>query len=317
MSSASHASFSVSYDASVKAISGAVFAMLLSIGFATGSLGTGILFAMILVVAWAYSPSSYSISDGFLIVHRLIGNVRVPVAGIREVTIATPEDLSGSRRVFGSGGLFGYYGDFRSPKFGKSSWYVTNRNHAVVVKSDAGTFIFSPDDVDGFVGWTCPPAARLRSPARFVAPAPEKGHSATAWITVAIVMVVTSVVLGALFYSPGPPAYTLTTDSLTIKDRFYPVTLNPGSVDVKNVRVIDFATETEWQPVERTNGFGNAHYHAGFFKLENGDQVRMYRADSTRVVLLPPKGSGDPVLLETKDPGKFLAEVRSKWGSGS
>jgi hypothetical protein len=80
--------------------------------------------------------------------------------------------------------------------------------------------------------------------------------------------------------------------------------------------VIDFNTDPDWKPVTRSNGFGNAHYHSGLFKLADGREIRMYRADSTQLILLPPKTEGDPVLFETKDPRKFLTEIQQKWGSG-
>jgi len=124
---------------------------------------------------------------------------------------------------------------------------------------------------------------------------------------------VTTVVAFSLLYSPGPPAYTLTPQSLTIHDRFYPVTLNAASVDVAHVRVIDLGSDTDWKPVARTNGFANARYHSGWFRVASGKVVRLYRTDATSVVLLPPKGDGTPVLLETKEPGKFRAEVLEKW----
>lgn len=55
------------------------------------------------------------------------------------------------------------------------------------------------------------------------------------------------------------------------------------------------------------------HYRSGWFRVVGGKTVRMYRADSTRLVLLPPKGEGPAVLLETSDPEKFLWEVRQEW----
>jgi hypothetical protein len=40
----------------------------------------------------------------------------------------------------------------------------------------------------------------------------------------------------------------------------------------------------------------------------------MYQADGRRLVLLPPKGDGTAVLLETRgDPEKFVAELRQEW----
>jgi hypothetical protein len=40
-------------------------------------------------------------------------------------------------------------------------------------------------------------------------------------------------------------------------------------------------------------------------------------ADSKRLVLLPPRGDGAAVLLETKEPEKFVDEVRQKWSNRS
>jgi hypothetical protein len=41
----------------------------------------------------------------------------------------------------------------------------------------------------------------------------------------------------------------------------------------------------------------------------------MFRADSTRLLLLPSKGDGATVLLEVKDPGQFLDDLRRQWGN--
>ena len=121
--------------------------------------------------------------------------------------------------------------------------------------------------------------------------------------------------MAAIFlYRPGPPDYTLTKDSLAIHDRFYPVTLSASSVDVDDVRVIDFDKDPDWRPVERTNGFGSEHYHSGWFRVSSGKEVQMYRADSQYLVLLPPRGDGTAVLLEAKKPEQFLAELRREWG---
>lgn len=306
-------SFTVSFDATAKVITTAVAVMFLVLALATGSLVVVGVFALCFLLAWAWSPTGYSVADGLLIVHRPAGNVRIPIAGIREVRIAMADELRGSIRIFGSGGMFGYYGSFRSPKLGRSTWYVTNRAHAVLVAGDVGKLLFSPNDVDGFLAWLRPAGAQPS--ARFTPAAVQSSWPPAAWITALVVGAATTLAIGGLFYSPGLPAYTLTRDSLTIRDRFYPVTLNAGSIDVKNIRLIDFTSEPDWKPVERTNGFGNAHYHSGFFRVAGGAEVRLYRADSSRLILLPSKDGNDPVLLETSEPGRFLQELRQKWGS--
>jgi hypothetical protein len=93
--------------------------------------------------------------------------------------------------------------------------------------------------------------------------------------------------------------------------------LNAANVDVEHIRVIDLNVDPEWRPTQRTNGVGNAHYASGWFRVASGKTVRMYRAGSRRLVLLPPKGDGAAVLLETREPERFLAEVREKWSGPS
>jgi hypothetical protein len=303
--------FHASYDSTTKVISAAVFILFVMIAAGTSSLIAEGIFALLFLAAYAWSPTGYEIDGGDVVIRRLIGNVRIPVSGIREVRIAMRDDLSGSMRVFGSGGLFGYYGLFRNSTLGTSNWYVTDRSNAVVLAGDSGTAIVSPDDAAGFIA-----ALGNRVPKRASdwSTVGAHGGSGRGWATAAS-LIAGATILGAVFlYAPGPPRYTLTKTALEIHDRFYPVTLNADSVDVGNVRVIDFDKDTDWKPVTRTNGFGSEHYHSGWFQVSSGQKVRMYRADSKRVVLLPPKGEGAPVLLETKDPEKFVAEVHHEWG---
>jgi hypothetical protein len=111
----------------------------------------GCLGALLLIINYAWSPGCYTVSGRFIIINRLIGTVRVPLEGIREARRATPDDLRGCVRLAGSGGLFGYYGLFRTATLGKCSWYVTNRRNSVVVITAARTIVVSPDELDRFL----------------------------------------------------------------------------------------------------------------------------------------------------------------------
>ena len=303
--------FPASYDTTTKIISAVVGALALVLVVATHSVVAACLTALILVGAYAWSPRGYAVSEGAIAVNRLIGTVHIPLDGLREARAATKDDFRGCLRLFGNGGLFGYYGLFRTSKLGKSTWYVTNRGKAVVVITGSKTVLFSPDDVAGFI-------AAIGAPTPTPVPATQDaGSRIGSLIGVAIGIVVVAILAFAFLYSPGPPGYTLTPESLTIHDRFYPVTLNRTSVDVGYIRIIDLGVDTEWRPTQRTNGFGNAHYASGWFRVASGKTVRMYRAGGTRLVLLPPKGDGAAVLLEIGEPGRFVVEVRQKWSGPS
>ncbi len=300
--------FRASYDTTTKVISAAVFVLFVMVAAGTRNVISESVLACLFLAAYAWSPTGYSIMDGEVVIRRLIGNVHLPVAGIREVRIATRDDLRGSMRVFGSGGLFGYYGLFRSSQFGTSKWYVTDRSQAVVLIGDSGTVIVSPENTAGFV-------AALGKPSTGGGPVPDSATpDRSGWITGAGLIAGAAIVAAIFLYRPGPPDYTLTKTSLAIHDHFYPFTLNAQNVDVERMRVIDFSKDPDWRPVVRTNGFGSEHYHSGWFRVSNGREVRMYRADSQRVVLLPPKGDGTAVLLEAKKPDQLLADLRREWG---
>jgi hypothetical protein len=80
----------------------------------------------------------------------------------------------------------------------------------------------------------------------------------------AIGIVAVAVVVFAFHVLTGAPGYTLTPQSLTIHDRFYPVTLAAGSEYLEHVRVVDVGVEADWRPTAPTNGFANVHYRAGW-----------------------------------------------------
>jgi hypothetical protein len=145
------ASFAASYDRVTKIVS-AVVCLGLGILIATvHNLFVACISAAVVIFGYAYSPRGYVVADGAIVVKRLIGNVRVPLQNLREARITTPEDMRGGIRLWGSGGMFGYYGLFRTSKLGKCTWYATNRRKMLIVVTESKTTLYSPDDVDGFL----------------------------------------------------------------------------------------------------------------------------------------------------------------------
>jgi len=303
--------FSTSYDTTTKIVSAIVVAGLSLVAVVVHNSFAGGLSLLVIALAYAYSPRGYTVSDRSIIVKRLAGNVQVLFEKVREARLVNADDLRGCIRLWGSGGLFGYYGLFRTTSLGRSTWYVTNRKNAVVVAGAEKTTLYSPDDVDGFLA-----AIQTSVPYQIALPRElsfRKSRPVGILVGVAAAALATAVAFFAVSYSPGPPSYTLNSGALTIHDRFYPVTVTPGSVDVSNIRLVDLTTDDEWRPTLRTNGFANSHYHSGWFRVRNGKTVRLYRADATRLVLLPPKSDGPAILIEAKDPEGFMQEIHREW----
>jgi hypothetical protein len=310
--------FGARHDRLTQIVSGGVVLLLVALPLLAMRAGAVAIFlgaasVAVLALAFAYSPRGFEISEGEFHVKRLIGDVTFPLTSLRFVRDATPADFCGCVRLWGSGGLFGYYGLFWSKALGKSRWYVTDRSKAVVVTDGSQTVLVSPEDHDGFL------AAIERMDAQVLATSPESARSGLALpptIGLAIAGVVLALVAFSFCYSPGRPPVDLTRNSLVIHSRFYGMTVPASSVDVTNVRVIDLRIEPGWKPVLRTNGFGNPHYRAGNFKTANGRTVKLFTTGSPQLVLLPPSSEGGtPVLLDVAEPNQFAARVRQEWSS--
>lgn len=145
------ARFAASYDRTTKILSAVVCLGLGAAAVATHNLFVACVSAAIVVLGYAFSPQSYMVAERAIVVQRLIGNIRVPLDNLREARVTTPGDVSGCIRLWGSGGMFGYYGLFRTSKLGNCRWYVTNRRNMIVVVTDSKTTLYSPDDVGGFL----------------------------------------------------------------------------------------------------------------------------------------------------------------------
>lgn len=307
-------SFTASVDSRAWVITSIVIGVILTCVAMTRMMLVGVLGAVMIAVSYALSPRCYAVSSSVLVVkRRLWRSVAISLESIRELRPATVEDFRGALRLWGNGGVFGYYGVFQTAKLGKCRWFLTNRNNVVVLVTEEKTVLVSPDDVQGFL-------AAIRG----VAAVPETGpaapmalssgrSSANLWIGAVIAVVVLAIVGLAFLYAPGPPSLTLSPRALEIHDRFYPFTLSAADVDMAGIRVVDIAIDSEWRPTARTNGFSNAHYHSGWFRTASGRTARMYWADRTRLVLLPPRGSGAAVLVEANEPEKLIAEIRQDW----
>ncbi|MCC6589004.1 MAG: hypothetical protein IT168_20065 [Bryobacterales bacterium] len=306
--------FPAPYDRTTKIVTAVSCGLLLGVALLIRQPVVTVISALIIGLAYAYSPRSYRVTNEEIAIRRLVGSVSIPIGAITELRNATPEDLRGSLRLFGSGGMFGYYGLFRTSRLGRAWWYVTDRSRMVVVVTDTGTSLLSPENPQEFLE-VCHRYTPVRAAAQTGEPIPRRSRwqSAAVWVGIAVGVLSIGLVAAAFLYAPGPPQWTLTPESLRVHDRFYPVTVNASEVDVDHVRVVDIRTDAEWRPTMRTNGFANSHYRSGWFRTANGQSVRMYRAQATSLVLLPAKDHATPVLIEVADPLAFKGQIQREW----
>ena len=165
--------FSASYDRLTRFMSAFLCLAFLVLIIATHSLALAILSLLIILVAYAYSPRGYVLEGRSIVVRRLVGQVRIALDDLREVRRVTANDLRGCLRLWGSGGLFGYYGLFSSSQLGRFTQYATNRKNSVLLITGTKRFVVSPDDVDAFLA-----SIRASSPVLGSTPTPTLASDA-------------------------------------------------------------------------------------------------------------------------------------------
>lgn len=113
---------------------------------------------VIFLFAWFLRPEGYGIIGNQLILHRPMRSREIALSDISGIVVPEPKKLRWSVRLFGSGGLFGYFGKFRNSTFGTMNWYATRLGKFVVIILRSGEKIVVTPDDESF-------AAHLRSAA--------------------------------------------------------------------------------------------------------------------------------------------------------
>ena len=152
--------FTVSNDKMARVVT--AFVTVLFIGLATlpfftvadaDSAGRWIMFGttglawVIYLFAWLLRPTGYSITGDRLIIRRPWRSRDVSFGAITDIRMPEPSAMRWSIRLFGSGGLFGYFGRFRNKTFGNMNWYATRLDKFTVINLRSGeTIVLTPDD---------------------------------------------------------------------------------------------------------------------------------------------------------------------------
>jgi len=140
------------------------------LGGSRGPAGSGIqdatrwgtfLAPLIAGACWALAPRAIEIEGGELrILRRAWRGVAYPLSRVDRVGLLPPRWLAGAVRIFGNGGLFGYYGRFY--KKGVFRLFASRRDRLVEVVVDGKRVVLSPDDPARLVEGILAAAPRAR-----------------------------------------------------------------------------------------------------------------------------------------------------------
>lgn len=101
----------------------------------------------IYVVCYLYRPLKYVISTGKIIIKRPAKDKIIELADITSAYAITPGSMGWVMKTFGNGGLFGFYGEFRSNRYGDMTWYATRKSNYVMLETREGKIVLTPDDL--------------------------------------------------------------------------------------------------------------------------------------------------------------------------
>ena len=100
---------------------------------------------------FSFRPINYTVTEHELIIHRPIADIKIKRSEIKSVESLDKAKLAWSWRIFGVGGLFGYWGKFTNTKLGTMTWYSTRRNEGVLITTTYNKkIVLTPDDTQGF-----------------------------------------------------------------------------------------------------------------------------------------------------------------------
>lgn len=117
-----------------------------------GAIGAFVLLIVIFLNGYSLKASNYKIHENNLIVQFPFSKKSIPLTAIESAERIEKDKIKGSLRVFGNGGLFGYYGQFENKILGQMNWYITQKENLVLIQTTNGQkIVLSPNQPNAFV----------------------------------------------------------------------------------------------------------------------------------------------------------------------
>jgi hypothetical protein len=156
MSMSVEESFSLSWDSLIRGMTACVVVLVFTLAAILGlvledfwlKIVIVLLFFGVLIFPLLWAPQRYLVKGNLVTVQRRVGDMRILVSREPERWKWTWWGL----RLFGSGGLYGYFGYFYMKHIGSVRMYATNRDSMVLLVDEKGKKILvSPNEVDRFI----------------------------------------------------------------------------------------------------------------------------------------------------------------------
>ena len=108
-----------------------------------------ILKLVIYAFCYLFRPVCYVVGKTGLTIKRPLKDYHLDLIKIKNVTMASDESMKWTARIFGVGGLFGYFGKFSNQTFGSMTWFATQRkNYLVLETTNNRKIVLTPDNME-------------------------------------------------------------------------------------------------------------------------------------------------------------------------
>ncbi len=100
------------------------------------------------IIGYCYlvRPLKYNVTYDRLTIKRLWSDIQIPNHMILDCRQVPASEMAGTVRIFGIGGLFGYFGNYRNNAVGKMKFYGTRFSNFVLIHTLRGeSIILTPD----------------------------------------------------------------------------------------------------------------------------------------------------------------------------
>lgn len=142
--------FKAPWDGLLIVMTSGITVLLLGIDYYSSSMPPALITWSVILGALGFGIFGYRLEDGQLKIQRLGWSKDIDLSEVKNVEFK-PQAMTGSVRTFGTGGLFCYVGYFRNSILKNYKAYVTHRNKTVVLTTNGGKIVVSPDNPQAFV----------------------------------------------------------------------------------------------------------------------------------------------------------------------
>jgi hypothetical protein len=131
----------------------------------------------------------------------------------------------------------------------------------------------------------------------------------TVALTLASVAALTLLLWAALAFCLRRQSLHVDTQGIAVQSTFFSTQVAIAQLQLEQARVVDLEEHTALRPTLKTRGYSLPGFRSGWYRLRDKRKAFVATADS-RLVLWLPSSAGHGLLLDVRDPGGLLRQLR-------